>query len=201
MTGHHAKQIDLAGAARWWVFAGLLTLVPMALFGCGERPGSSVGAIVDERIERELVREGDGDLVLPGRRIEVHYKRFGPNGRVMVDTRSRGRPHDWVIGDRSTFLGLDRAVRGMQEGSIWNVTIPPDLHESYLRRDAGDDETGTPRTAGPVKYRIEIVRVGMPLAIVDSRENRVMPYVAPKRNPDARPSQFPLVNATRGWGH
>ncbi|MGP1347834.1 MAG: FKBP-type peptidyl-prolyl cis-trans isomerase [Phycisphaerales bacterium] len=190
---------------------GALLAVPLLvggavgpLGGCGEQK-QVMGSALDDRIVREEIRAGTGEEVGVGRFVEVHYTRFAPDGRVMLNTRDRGRAHHWVVGDRSTFVGLDRAVRGLRAGSVWNVVIPSELHTSYARTGGADDGgVGGRRRTGAgdrdgVVYRIEVVSVGEPPTVADAG-GRVMPYSAPMVNPDARPSKFPLINATRGWG-
>lgn len=183
------------------IAAGIFALALMAGSGCGSaEEAETPSPFADDGITRTLVREGSGDMAASSKRITVHYKRYGANGKVLVDTRSRGKPHEWIIGNRSTFIGLDRAVRGMREGSIWEVTIPANQHESYAQLYENDDRrAGLPTTLGPVTYRIEVIKVSPPQLLAEGSGGEVIPYAAPQRSAGPRASQYPLVNATRGW--
>ena len=85
----------------------MIVLAATAFIGCG------VGA-----------KEGDT--------VSVHYTGTLENGTVFDSSYDRGVPLEFVIGAGQMIPGFDEAVRGMKEGQVKKVNIPPaDAYGEY----------------------------------------------------------------------
>lgn len=96
------------------------------LAGCGDDV-----VVVGHRapkIRSKTIKKGFGASAKEGQMVGVHYVGKLPDGKVFMDTHSKGSPHIWRIGDGTVIVGMDMAVRGMKPGEIRIVKIPPELH-------------------------------------------------------------------------
>lgn len=77
------------------------------------------------------LREGDGDYVTEGKRVNIQWVLKRSNG-YFIDSSSNndGVPFIFVVGGKKgqrAIDGLDEGIRGMKVGGIRRVVIPPSL--------------------------------------------------------------------------
>jgi FKBP-type peptidyl-prolyl cis-trans isomerase len=122
--------------------------------GCTERAPIEIKA--DSGIKTTDIRTGRGSVeVVEGLRVEVHYVCTLPDGTEIVNTRDR-RSHRFIIGDRTVIPGLDLGIRGMREGGIREIYMPPQSHYGI----AGYADV-VPRNT-PMTMRVELLAVDRP---------------------------------------
>jgi peptidylprolyl isomerase len=73
------------------------------------------------------LREGSGTAAAAGRRVEILYGVFLPDGTQVDANLDRTRPITFTVGDRGMIRGIDQAVRGMRPGGLRQVVVPPHL--------------------------------------------------------------------------
>ncbi|EJO70691.1 MULTISPECIES: FKBP-type peptidyl-prolyl cis-trans isomerase [Leptospira] len=81
------------------------------------------------------IRIGTGKEAFSGSNVTVHYVGTLTNGKKFDSSRDRKTPFTFNLGAGEVIKGWDRGVRGMKEGGIRKLTIPPEL--GYGSRGAG----------------------------------------------------------------
>ena len=117
----------------------LLLAAPLTLVACGHPASEKECEEIFARsaaIELKDVKRGLGIRAEEGNLVEVHYTGRISNGAIVIDTRSNGKPHRFVIGDGTVIPGMDSAVRGMRPGGVREATLPPHTH--YGRKGYAD---------------------------------------------------------------
>lgn len=100
-----------------------------AVAGCDNREHTeAIGASRTPSIKTQDLKDGAGQKADIGDRVKVHYVATLPDGSVVLDTRSKGRPQEWTVGGGTVITGVDQGVRGMRPGGKRRVRIPPSLH-------------------------------------------------------------------------
>jgi len=89
--------------------------------------------------EGELVSEdlvvGDGDTVVKGSTVSVHYTGWLTSGRKFDSSLDRGQPFSFRVGAGQVIAGWELGVEGMKVGGKRKLTIPSSL--GYGRRGTG----------------------------------------------------------------
>lgn len=132
------------------VVLGLLIGAGALLAGCRDR---TVEVSLDAAIEFADERVGTGPAAQEGYLVEVHYAARLPEGKLVLNTRDRGRSHSFVVGDGTVIPGMDAAVRGMRGGGMRIVTLPPHAHYGRM----GYAGVIPPETV--LTFEIEMLRV------------------------------------------
>jgi FKBP-type peptidyl-prolyl cis-trans isomerase len=76
------------------------------------------------------LKEGDGAVAKPGRRVEVHYTGWLKDGKKFESSLDSGKSYSFVLGVKPTpqvIDGWDKGVVGMKVGGKRKLIIPPDL--------------------------------------------------------------------------
>ncbi|WP_032914514.1 FKBP-type peptidyl-prolyl cis-trans isomerase [Leptospira santarosai] len=81
------------------------------------------------------IRIGTGKEAFSGSNVTVHYVGTLVSGKKFDSSRDRRAPFTFNLGAGEVIKGWDRGVRGMKEGGIRKLTIPPEL--GYGSRGAG----------------------------------------------------------------
>ncbi|MDI7196419.1 FKBP-type peptidyl-prolyl cis-trans isomerase [Leptospira santarosai] len=81
------------------------------------------------------IRIGTGKEAFSGSNVTVHYIGTLVSGKKFDSSRDRRTPFTFNLGAGEVIKGWDRGVRGMKEGGIRKLTIPPEL--GYGSRGAG----------------------------------------------------------------
>lgn len=95
---------------------------------------SFVPAFAEDLIIKDI-RVGTGKEAFSGSNVTVHYVGTLTNGKKFDSSRDRRAPFTFNLGAGEVIKGWDRGVRGMKEGGIRKLTIPPEL--GYGSRGAG----------------------------------------------------------------
>lgn len=85
-----------------------------------------------------------------GDTVQIEYTAWNPDDEVVDATE--GTPLTFTLGRGEVIAGLERAVKGMEEGSTKRVTVPPDHAYGYPLEDA---EVEVPRDAFPDGFHPE----------------------------------------------
>ena len=83
----------------------------------------------------DTVQAGSGDPVEEGDTVRVHYVGTLPNGQEFDNSRTRGEPFTFTVGDGQVIEGWEEGVLGMREGGTRILVIPPDM--AYGSRGQG----------------------------------------------------------------
>lgn len=78
---------------------------------------------------------GSGVAVKKGDTVTVHYKGTLKDGRVFDDSRVRGEPFSFTVGDGMVIQGWEEGLVGMQAGGERILVIPPEM--AYGNREIG----------------------------------------------------------------
>ncbi|MBW0434432.1 FKBP-type peptidyl-prolyl cis-trans isomerase [Leptospira yasudae] len=94
----------------------------------------SAPAFAEDLVIKDI-RVGTGKEAFSGSNVTVHYVGTLTNGKKFDSSRDRRTPFTFNLGAGEVIKGWDRGVRGMKEGGIRKLTIPPEL--GYGSRGAG----------------------------------------------------------------
>ncbi len=127
-------------------------IVPPAL-AYGDRgrgdvpPGATllyeVQAVSGPQVAVEVVREGEGEAVGSGQRVQIHLAGWvaesdGSKGAQFQDSRDLGSPLNIILGSFKIQPGLELGLRGMRPGEIRRLQIPATMafgRRGYHRAD------------------------------------------------------------------
>ncbi len=134
------------------ILAGLVT----ALTGCSRGPS----------VEKEVLREGEGEMVEAGDYITAHYTLTLTDGTRIESSRpdqGGSGPFRTTIGAGFVIDGWDEGIPGMRVGELARLTIPPEMAYGEEGRPAG----GIPENATLV-FEIEVLEAqGGPMVSMD----------------------------------
>ncbi len=80
---------------------------------------------------------GTGAAVKDGDTVSVHYKGWLDDGKVFDESRKRGEPFTFTVGQGNVIKGWDKGLIGMKLGGKRELTIPSEL--GYGDNGAGSD--------------------------------------------------------------
>jgi len=78
---------------------------------------------------------GEGEAVVKGDIITVHYEGRLEDGKVFDSSVAKGRPFTTPIGEGKVIRGWDDGIIGMQAGGKRTLIVPPEL--AYGNRQVG----------------------------------------------------------------
>lgn len=73
------------------------------------------------------VKIGTGEAVKEGDTVAVHYIGTLQNGKEFDNSRKRGAPFEFKVGEGRVIKGWDEGLVGMQVGGQRMLVIPPDM--------------------------------------------------------------------------
>jgi FKBP-type peptidyl-prolyl cis-trans isomerase len=78
---------------------------------------------------------GTGAEATNGRKLQMHYSGWLPNGMLFDTSRTTGQPFSFTLGQGEVIQGWDEGVAGMRVGGQRRLVIPSEL--GYGDRDLG----------------------------------------------------------------
>ena len=114
----------------------LLRVLPLGLLWACQRPERPTLGITDQVV-------GSGAEVAPGRTVVMHYRGRLGDGRVFDSSHDRGRPVEFVLGQKMVIPGWEQGVQGMRVGGRRQLVVPPAL--AYGAAGQGPAVPPTPR--------------------------------------------------------
>lgn len=99
------------------------------------------------------VKVGSGAEAVDGKKVTVHYTGTLENGTKFDSSRDRGSPFPFVLGSGMVIAGWEQGVKGMKEGGIRKLVIPPNL--AYGNRSVG----GVIPPNSTLLFEIELLKV------------------------------------------
>lgn len=126
----------------------------------GEEGGSMEsaiqGSVATDGTVRDLIVDdveiGSGPEVNEGDSVTVHYVGTLPSGEEFDNSRKRGQPFTFTVGDGAVIDGWEQGVVGMREGGKRVLVIPPTL--AY-----GDQGVGPIPGGATLVFAIEVLSV------------------------------------------
>ena len=73
------------------------------------------------------IKVGSGPEAVDGKKVTVNYTGTLTNGTKFDSTKDRGTPFSFVLGSGMVVAGWDQGVKGMKEGGVRKLVIPPSL--------------------------------------------------------------------------
>ena len=107
----------------------------------------------DSALRMQMAVEGFGPTPKPGDTISVHFTFELIDGTQIDDTRARGEPYSFILGEERLIPGLELAIGRIREGGSATAIIPPEL---------AFGPAGIPPVVEPnsfVVFRIDVVSV------------------------------------------
>ena len=111
-------------------------VLPEATGTFGEKPVLTFPeSAASAELEVVVLEPGDGDVVVAGDDLVVHYLGQCWGGAIFDNSYDRGTPISFPIGLGAVIAGWDEGLVGRQIGSRLMLSIPP--HLGYGDRGAG----------------------------------------------------------------
>ncbi len=98
-------------------------------------PPGALGAKTESGLEIFEIAAGRGEKVVADRKVRVHFRAWLAEGPLVDDTKQRGGPIEFRVGNGEMFAALDEGVVGMREGGRRRLIAPSDL--GYGARGSG----------------------------------------------------------------
>lgn len=80
-----------------------------------------------EELLIEEISKGEGKTAESGNKVSVNYAGFLLDGTKFDSSWDRGAPFEFTIGEGFVIQGWEIGVKGMQEGEVRRLVIPPSL--------------------------------------------------------------------------
>ena len=96
-------------------------------------PAQAAGAATELQITD--VTAGTGVEATDGKKVTVHYTGTLTDGTKFDSSKDRGTPFPFVLGSGMVIAGWEQGVKGMKEGGVRKLVIPPNL--AYGNRGVG----------------------------------------------------------------
>ncbi|MCI0699646.1 MAG: FKBP-type peptidyl-prolyl cis-trans isomerase [Planctomycetia bacterium] len=90
---------------------------------------------IGEGLKYRDLKEGTGEPVKPGAQVTIHYTGWTVDGKVFDNSRPRGKPNTWRLGD--LVPGWQKGIPGMKPGGVRKLVVPAAL--AYGDRGQGED--------------------------------------------------------------
>jgi FKBP-type peptidyl-prolyl cis-trans isomerase len=100
--------------------AGIVVLA-LVLISCQRPPGGADRVRVSDQVI------GKGDAAAAGRTVVMHYRGHLVDGRPFDSSYQRGKPVEFVLGQKMVIAGWEQGVAGMRAGGRRRVVVPPGL--------------------------------------------------------------------------
>jgi len=101
----------------------------------------------------EDITPGEGTEATAGRMVSVHYTGWLTDGSKFDSSKDRNDPFTFPLGAGHVIKGWDEGGRGMKEGGVRKLTIPPQL--GYGARGAG----GVIPPNATLVFEVELLKV------------------------------------------
>lgn len=82
---------------------------------------------LDQRLVKEVLKEGSGPEVDFGDTVSVHYVGRLEDGTKFDSSRDRGEPFSFTQGEGKVIQGWERGILGMKVGEVRKLHIAPSL--------------------------------------------------------------------------
>jgi peptidyl-prolyl cis-trans isomerase A (cyclophilin A) len=83
----------------------------------------------------EIQKEGEGNKIVPGDQVAVHYRGMLADGQVFDDSEHRGQPISFKVGEGRIIPGWEEGIQLLKKGAEARLVIPPEL--AYGSQGAG----------------------------------------------------------------
>jgi peptidylprolyl isomerase len=80
---------------------------------------------IGEGLKIRDLKEGSGDPVKEGATVTIHYTGWTVDGNVFDDSRPRGKPNTWPLGN--LVRGWQKGIPGMKPGGVRKLVVPAAL--------------------------------------------------------------------------
>lgn len=98
-------------------------------------------AFCNNQITKKILREGTGEVPVPGSTVTVHYVgRLKSDGTIFDNSRDRDEPFSFTMGENQVIQGWDISIPTMKKGELAEITISP----IYAYSDLGFDPSIPP---------------------------------------------------------
>lgn len=77
-------------------------------------------------MQRQVIKEGNGEKPPKGSKVSVHYHGTFPDGKKFDSSRDRGKQFEFVLGAGQVIRGWDEGVAQMSKGEKCLLICPPD---------------------------------------------------------------------------
>ena len=162
-----------------FAFSSLVLGFVLLCAGCGpSEPPAPVAPVKDEVAQRRewlfgpkalatditwrpsglgirITAPGEGTPPLPTDRVRVHYVGSLKDGRVVDDTRAKGKPLDFVL--NRVIPGWTEGIQELKPGGRADLFVPPSL--GYGNNGVGDIPAGS-----GLIFEVELIAVNPPPA-------------------------------------
>lgn len=129
-----------------------LTLLSLIiLFSCKDNSGDDM-ITTASGLQYKTLKEGTGDKAKSGDEVFIYETMSYRNDSLLFDSRTLPTPVKVLIGGNQAIKGVDEGLRGMQQGEIRKMIVPPALSK----------RSGNPTFPHPdsvLVYEVELIEI------------------------------------------
>lgn len=127
----------------------LLSLI--MLLCCKDNSGNDM-ITTKSGLQYKTLKEGTGDEAKPRDEVFIHETMSYRNDSLLFDSRTLPTPVKVLIGGNQAIKGVDEGLKGMQQGEIRKMIVPPALSK----------RSGNPTFPHPdsvLVYEVELIEI------------------------------------------
>ena len=103
-------------------------------------------------LQYKTIKQGSGAAAKVGDEVIIHETMSYSNDSLLFDSRTLPTPVNILVGGSHAIQGVDEGIRGMQEGEIRKLIVPPALSK----------RSGNPTFPHPdsvLVYEVELIEI------------------------------------------
>lgn len=81
----------------------------------------------DSGLKYKVLKKGKGEIAKEGNEVLIHEKMSYQNDSLLFSSYNLPNPIKFLVGGKQVIDGVDEGVRGMREGEIRKLIVPPSL--------------------------------------------------------------------------
>jgi len=112
----------------------------------------AVDLLGDGKVLKKVLREGDGEFPKLGDRVTVHYMCRLEDNTIVDDSRGRGEPMSFALGQGDVISGWESALPSMRCGELAALIVDPEM--SY-----GEAQIASVPTGSCLHFELELLGI------------------------------------------
>lgn len=130
----------------------ILLFFVLLIISCKEKKSGDAYTKTASGLQYKTIKEGSGTAVKVGDEVLIHETMSYSNDSLLFDSRTLPTPVKMLVGGSQAIQGVDEGIRGMQEGEIRKLIVPPALSK----------RSGNPTFPHPdsiLVYEVEVIEI------------------------------------------
>ena len=130
----------------------VILLFVLLIISCKEEKSGDAMKTTASGLQYKTIKQGSGAAAKVGDEVIIHETMSYSNDSLLFDSRTLPTPVKILVGGSQAIQGVDEGIRGMQEGEIRKLIVPPALSK----------RSGNPTFPHPdsvLVYEVELIEI------------------------------------------